>query len=209
MPRVICRAFSTPTLHDMRRFRPILAILLVLVATLSWWLRDSPAPQTAARDHKGPREFDYYIRGLDVTRMTPEGKPAHRLRAGHVRHFTDDDTTQLMQPRLTVFQEQAPPWEVDAERGLVSGDGDLVLLNGDVLIERAGDAKNRPVRIVTSNLRVQPREDYAETDEHVRVESHADWLDATGMQAWLRPPSRLKFLSQVKGYYVSSSANTD
>ena len=98
---------------------------------------------------------------------------------------------------------------MDAEGALVSADGDLVLLSGDVLIERAGDADNRPMRIVTRNLRVQPREDYAETDEKVRVSSNADWLNATGMQAWLRPPSRLKFLSQVKGYYVPSSANTD
>ena len=193
----------------MKRARPILAVLLVLAAALSWWLRDSPAPQTAATAHKGPRDSDYYIRGLDVTRMTPGGSPAHRLRAEQVRHFTDDDTTQMERPHLTVFQDQAPPWEVDADSALISADGDLVLLHGDVLIERSGDADNRPMRIVTRNLRVQPREDYAETDEKVRVTSNADWLDATGMQAWLRPPTRLKFLSQVKGHYVPSSANTD
>ena len=193
----------------MRRFRPVLALLLVLAAALSWWLRDSTPPQSADTERKGPRDSDYHIRGLDVTRMTPDGAPAHRLQARQVRHFTDDDTTQLEQPHLTVFQDQAPPWEVDADSALVSADGDLVLLNGDVLIERAGDANNRPMNIVTRNLRVQPREDYAETDEKVRVTSNADWLDATGMQAWLRPPSRLKFLSQVKGYYVPSSAHTD
>ena len=193
----------------MKSARPFLALLLVLAAALSWWLRETPPPQTAATEHKGPRDTDYYIRGLDVMRMTPSGTPAHRLQAEQVRHFTDDDTTQLEQPHLTVFQDQAPPWEVDADSALVSADGDLVLLNGDVLIERAGDANNRPMHIVTRNLRVQPREDYAETDEKVRVTSNADWLDATGMQAWLRPPSRLKFLSQVKGYYVPSSANTD
>ncbi len=193
----------------MRRFRPILAVLLVLAAALSWWLRDVPVPKGMTEPTKGPRDSDYYIRGLDVTRMTPDGTPAHRLRAEQVRHFTDDDTTRMEQPRLTVYQDQAPPWEVDAEAALVSADGDLVLLSGDVLIERAGQGDIRPMRIVTRNLRVQPREDYAETDEKVRVVSNADWLNATGMQAWLRPPSRLKFLSQVKGYYVPSSANTD
>lgn len=71
-----------------------------------------------------------------------------------------------------------------------------------MLIEREAGTTTRPMRIVTSELRVQPSEDYAETDEKVRVESDADWLDAVGLQAWLRPPSRLKFLSQVKGYYV-------
>ena len=60
----------------------------------------------------------------------------------------------------------------------------------------------RPMRMHTRDLRVQPRQDYAETDEKVRVDSDVDWLEAVGMQAWLRPPSRIKFLSQVKGHHV-------
>jgi lipopolysaccharide export system protein LptC len=91
---------------------------------------------------------------------------------------------------------------VDSETAWVSADGTLILLQGDVLITREGDSDDRPMRIVTSNLRVQPEQDYAETDEKVRVISETDWVDSIGMQAWMRPPSRLKFLSQVKGYYV-------
>ncbi|MCB1803263.1 MAG: LPS export ABC transporter periplasmic protein LptC, partial [Gammaproteobacteria bacterium] len=121
-------------------------------------------------------------------------------------HFTDDDTTELQQPRLTVYQLDSPPWQVDADGALVSSDGSLILLSGEVAIERAGGSNSRPVRMTTRNLRVQPKQDYAETDEKVRVETDRDWLDATGMQAWFRPPSRLKFLSQVKGYYVPDAA---
>jgi lipopolysaccharide export system protein LptC len=65
------------------------------------------------------------------------------------------------------------------------------------------------MRIDTTNLRVQPHQDYAETDEHVRVVSEANWVDATGMQAWLRPPTRLKFLSEVTGYYVPQADSSD
>lgn len=193
----------------MRYLRPLLVVLLVLAAGLSWQLRERPQAQAPTVERKGPRTIDYHITGLDVTRMTPAGRPAHRLRAERALHFTDDDTTQLQRPHLTVYQDDSPPWEVDADDALVSADGEWVLLNGDVLIERAGDDDDRPMRIITRELRVQPREDYAETDEKVRVESESDWLDATGMQAWLRPPSRLKFLSQVKGYYVPRIANTD
>lgn len=186
----------------MRRLRPLLLLLVIAAALASWWLGDRPTetPQQARRD--GPRLIDYYLTGLDVTRMTPDGRPAHRLTAREMRHYTDDDTSEVQTAHLTVFQGDAPPWEVDAERAWVSADGGLILLSGEVLIERAGDAERQPMRIVTRELRVQPREDYAETDEKVRVETDTDWLDATGMQAWLRPPSRLKFLSQVKGYYV-------
>jgi lipopolysaccharide export system protein LptC len=189
----------------MRRYGPLLALLLIAVAALSWWLLQAPVEtgEATAQGPRsgGPRQVDYTIAGLDVIRMTEAGRPAHRLRAERLRHFIDDDTTELSEPRLTVFQDESPPWEVEAEHALVSADGSLLLLSGEVRIDRAGDAENPPLRVLTRDLRVQPGEDYAETDEKVRVETDTDWIDAVGMQAWLRPPSRLKFLSQVKGYY--------
>jgi len=186
----------------MSRFRILLVLVMFAAAVVSWQMvqQEDPAPQTA--HPSGPRQIDYYVTGLDVTRMTLTGIPAHRLRAENLHHYTDDETTELQQPHLTVFQDDAPPWEVDSERAWVSPDGSLVLLSGEVLIEREGDANNRPMRILTRELRVQPEQDYAETDEKVRVESESDWLVAVGMQAWLRPPSRLKFLSQVNSYHV-------
>jgi len=175
---------------------------MVVAAIASWRLVEREAPLSPPVAHSGQRTIDYYVTGLDVTRMTAAGKPAHRLLATNLRHYTDDDTTELKQPRLTVYQDETPPWEIDAASAWMSADGSLVLLSGEVVIQREADSNNRPVRILTRDVRVQPREDYAETDEKVRVESESDWLDAVGMQAWLRPPSRLKFLSQVKGFYV-------
>jgi lipopolysaccharide export system protein LptC len=186
----------------LRRFRPLLALVLVVAAVASWQLVEQTAPPQPPVAHSGQREVDHYVTGFDVVRMTQAGQPAHRLRAASLRHYTDDDTTELGRPQLTIFQDDAPPWEIDAERAWVSADGSLVLLSGDVRIERAGGSMTRPMRMHTRDLRVQPRQDYAETDEKVRVDSDVDWLEAVGMQAWLRPPSRIKFLSQVKGHHV-------
>ncbi len=186
----------------MRRYRPILALVVIAAALLSWLLVGDDDAQRAATTQQDTREIDYTVTDLDVTRMTEAGLPAHRLRATLLHHFIDDQTTELTRPRLTVFQGDEPPWEVDAEQAWISPDGSLVLLSGEVVITRAAHANSPPVRMVTSEMRLQPRQDYAETDEKVRVETETDRLDAVGMQAWLRPPSRLKFLSQVKGYYV-------
>ncbi|MGD1983730.1 MAG: LPS export ABC transporter periplasmic protein LptC [Chromatiaceae bacterium] len=181
----------------------VLALLVAGAALLSWWLSEPPA-ETAERSARpdGPREVAYRVRGFEVVRMTPAGIPAHRLTAETLWHFIDDDTTELDTPHLTVFQNDEPPWEIDAERAWVSSDGSLVLLSGEVIIDRAAGARSPPTTIVTRDLRVQPDQDYAETDEPVRVETDSDWLTAVGMRAWLRPPSRITFLSDVEGFYV-------
>jgi lipopolysaccharide export system protein LptC len=186
----------------VRRTGGIIALLAVL-AGASWWLGgDSPpVPEPASPLAGETRSIDYRVSGLDIIRMTPSGEPAHRLLATELRHFTDDLTTELSAPTLIVFQSDEPPWEIDAERAWMSADGSLLLLSGAVEINREGGDRTRPMHLVTRELRIQPREDYAETDEAVRVESERDWIDAVGMQAWLRPPSRIKFLSEARGYH--------
>jgi lipopolysaccharide export system protein LptC len=180
----------------------VLWTLLLLAAGLSWWLGGGGQRPSPVATHQGPREVDYYLRDFNATRMGPDGRPDRTLSARELRHFPDDDTTELAQPVLDIHQGEAPPWVVRSERGWVSANGDLILLQGAVHIERAAGPRNRPMRIDTRNLRVQPRQDYAETDERVRVRSGRDRIDATGMQAWFRAPARIKFLADVKGYYA-------
>lgn len=185
------------------RARLLAFVALAAAAAASWWLAARTDPPGQEAGAPAPGLVDYYVNGLDVTRMTPAGRPANRLRADQLRHLTGAQTTELDQPRLTVFRaDGSPPWHIDSQNAEVSADGELVLLQGDVLIERDGDATGDPVRMETRNLRFRPAQDYAETDEKVRVTSIANRITAVGMQAWLRPPSRIKFLSEVEGFYA-------
>lgn len=176
---------------------------LLLAAIGSWWLASRGGDEKPAQlGHNGNRPVDYTISHFDVVRMRPDGQPAHQLQSAYLERFTDDGSSELQQPFLTVFGEGAPPWQINSEHGRVSPDGSEVELRGAVLIQRDGDGENRAMRIETRNLRVRPDEDYAETDEQVTVTSGSDWIDGVGMQAWFGPPSRIKFLSQVKGRYA-------
>ena len=144
---------------------------------------------------------DYFVEDFTVTDMDIDGKLEQTLSAERMLHYPDDDSTELTRPHLVLYEEGAPPWKIKSETGWVSGDGQLVLLNGVVKIDRAAAPGIRPVHIATHNLRVRPKENYAETDEKVRVHSLGDVQTSTGMQAWLNEPIRLKFLSKVRGHY--------
>jgi len=145
---------------------------------------------------------DYFVNRMRVTTLTPNGRPARTLWAEHLQHFGDHVKTELSTPHLTVYQGEQPPWEITADRGWASADGELMLLQGDVEIVRGGDTTTRPVHLQTRNLRIEPSKDYAETDEPVYIVSREDRIEAIGMQAWLRKPARLRLLNKARGHYV-------
>jgi lipopolysaccharide export system protein LptC len=192
----------------MRLRRPRAGLLLGLavaaLAALSWWLaRDVERAHRLSGGPRDSREIDYYLRTLDFSTFSEQGELARTLKSPELRHYADDDSTELDRPHLTIYKNDAPPWRVRSDTGWVSPDGKLVKLHGDVLIERDAGRDIRPMRIVTRSMRVEPERDYAETDEPVTVTSLNDRIDSVGMQAWLREPGRIKFLSQVRGHYAA------
>ncbi len=158
--------------------------------------------ESAPRVSSGARSVDYFIDNLQVTTMNKEGKPARTLQAQSLRHYKDDETTELDNPYLKVTGDNKSPWEVKSATGWVSADGELVILTGNVDIQRKAAADVRPLHLVTENLHIQPEKDYAETDAPVVISSDESTLSGTGMQAWLAHPARIKLNDQTRGHYV-------
>jgi len=186
-----------------RRFTVWICTGILLAGIGSWWLaRHDRDENKQASPIGNPNAPDYYVKDLDATTMTSAGDPARSLKTPLMRHLPIDDVTEISMPRFSVYQDDGPPWQVRAKRGRISADGDVILLQGEVKIEKAGTPEERPMRLLTRELRIQPAQDYAETDEPVRVSSNDEEIEATGMQAWLRKPIKLKFLSRARGHYV-------
>lgn len=185
--------------HDRRAL--FIGLFLTLLAIGTGWLnlthREDPP-----RVSRAPHLPDFWVEGFNALTMDAEGRPARRLTASLMRHFEDDGTTELTAPVLLVYEPGLPPWHIRSERGWMSGDGNLLLLQGEVLIDREASERSRPVHLVTRDLRVQPREDYAETDQAVHAESGPHWVTSQGLEAWLRAPVRIKLLAQVRGHYA-------
>jgi len=174
--------------------------LLVVLALGVWAIQQMQerADQQVVQQGRSP---EYFVENLKLTSLDKAGIPRRVLRARRVMHYDDDGTTELEQPHLTVYDPQKPPWQISSAGGWVSAQGDLVLLEGDVVIVRQEGPGNRPLRILTESLRVRPNDDYAETDQFVQVFSRNDWLESEGAKVWLAQPVRIKFLSKVRGRY--------
>lgn len=173
--------------------------LFVLLVGGSWWLaRQTPE---SVPYQPTPHSPDYIVEQFNITEMGLDGRPDKRLTGERMLHFPDDDSTELTRPMMTVYDGQRPPWQIRSETGWLSGDRELLLLQGQVNIDRAAAPGVRPLQLVTRDLRVQPEQNYAETDADVFSRSRADWVVSKGMQAWLAKPIRVKLLSNVRGLY--------
>ncbi|MCB1857726.1 MAG: LPS export ABC transporter periplasmic protein LptC [Gammaproteobacteria bacterium] len=173
-------------------------LVLVLVAVSGWLARK--AEVELAYQHQ-PHSPDYFLEGFVAISLGENGKPDKRLAAKRMVHYPDDDTTELTEPWMTVYDGEAPPWETRSETGLVSADGEKILLQGSVHIDRKGADGVRPARIVTRDLIITPAQEFAETTEDAFLQSGKSWIESKGMQVWFAKPSRVKLLAEVRGRY--------
>ena len=184
----------------MTRRELMLGGVLALIAGGGWWLSETVnAPEYGADD--GSRRPDYFLRMFSNTVYDEEGLPSRELAATQMRHYPKDDSTEVDEPRLTLYREGGVRWTVVAEGGKLSGDGGVLLLEGNVTIERESAEQALPIRIETADMLVYPERNLAETGEEVRIASGKSWIHAKGMRAWFDESARIKLLSNVRGRY--------
>jgi lipopolysaccharide export system protein LptC len=155
-------------------------LFLGSLTLVSWWGAEHFGPPVEKGKKLQPGKVDYYSKGLQRTVMDEAGKPKEMLVAEELVHYEDDNHSELTKPVMTLYTQSGPPWVIHAETATLPGDGEQIFLNGDVLVLRDANASGRTMRIETRNARVQPDQNYAETDEDIRVISPPDYMIGTG-----------------------------
>ncbi|PHS73758.1 MAG: LPS export ABC transporter periplasmic protein LptC [Cycloclasticus sp.] len=174
-------------------------ITLALIAAGTWWFAFLQEPEPDVFSGKPSHKIDYFLKSFDMLTLTLSGEPKQRIKADYMQHFSDDDSTEMTQPRMTMFSPGKPELHIKSETGYISSDGELILLNGAVNIKRAALKNIAPMTIDTHNLRVQLANDFVETDEFVKIKSGKNVIEGTGLQAHFREPINIKILNQARG----------
>ena len=181
----------------------LLPAILAIGIFLDWLWSDSDTSESLATPPRVVLEqrIDYRLSGLQISSMGEDGLAQRILRAQQIEHY-DDGTASLEAPSLDLKQHGETAWEIIADSGQISADGAWLILLGEVRIERKPRPGVKPLSIRTRDLRIQTQQDYAETTEKVSVTSNQDRLESIGMQAWLKHPSRIQLLADVRGFYA-------
>jgi len=186
----------------------LLTVLLSLLA-LTWWGLESDGSSADRAELGEEQVIDYFVEELELTTYGAEGAPLRHLQAEQLIHRRNSGQTLLSRPRFTLFRNGEALWHIASDSGVLTEDQSRLMLKGQVKIRRLPDPETAPLHIVTRNLLVEPQREYAETAEAVTITSNGNRIEAVGMQAWLRPPGRIKFLSQTRARYAASETQPE
>ena len=176
-------------------------LYLVVIALISWWLAELTGVVEIYHVQTPAHSPDYFSKGYTKWEMNELGTLKNKLLADEMIHYSDDSTTHMVNPIMFFHNEKTPPWVVKSETGILSRDGEDLLLNGKATIDRAKAEGVAQLTINTSELKVKPETSYAETNEWAELISPPNKTTGTGMKLTFAQPIHLQLLANVKGKY--------
>lgn len=157
-----------------------LALMLAL-ALLTFYLERTVREEEshpALRRH----DPDYMVTNFTATTYDRDGMPLSMLSAARMTHFPDDDTTELVAPRIVQTKPQEARISVSAERGSISGDGEEVFLYDNVVLLRDAEGERPAARLTTSFLHIVRDRSLVRTDREVTIVEDRRSLSGRGME---------------------------
>lgn len=142
-------------------------LLAGFLAGMSYWLELASRPPKVGNDGKSRHDPDYIVENFNVRRFDAEGLLQHTLIADRMRHFPDDDTTLIAEPRL--IYHRVPATYINARQALVDGKGEHVELSQDVRVLRAGLNGKPATEMHTERLDAFPDDEIARSSVPVKI----------------------------------------
>lgn len=177
----------------------LLVALLAAITALSFWFRIS-SQRSAQPPAAAARLPDYYLEGMERRELDQAGVLRSVLRTERLEHFSDDDSATLVRPRLEIYNDDGWTWLVQAESGWSNGAGTEVWLHGPVEIQHRDAAGDDQLHVATSELRLLPKEQFAETDRAATIREPRSVATGVGLRANLAE-NRVELLTQVTIQY--------
>ena len=176
-------------------------VLLLLLAVITFWINKTVQPPVPKIDGSSRHDPDYVMRNFVTTQTDVNGDLRYKLAAAEMRHFPDDDATELQRPRYTQFAVAKPYTQVEGLRGYVSSDGEEVQLVDNVKVTRQAFAGKGELTVETDYLNIRPNEELVTTESPVVIrQAPKTVIYATGM-IYEKKKRTVTLLHKVRAHY--------
>jgi lipopolysaccharide export system protein LptC len=191
----------------LRNGLSLLVICSLLAAFLVLW--ESPPDVFMRNTQSGaaqPRPPVAIVTNSTTRKFDTSGNLSYLFTAAESRHFqvnpkraTAKDYSIVTAPQLILYKDttSAPPWNISARQGRVTANGTIVDLHNRVVAWHPSGSGAR-TEFTTSYLRLQPVNQFAQTDKAVIMRTPGNSTDAVGMKASLKQ-NTVQLLSNVRG----------
>ena len=184
-------------LQRLREWAPVLPLLL-LGAT--YWLSQQVHTLPHEPDGSKRHDPDFIVSNLVATTLNEQGTPHFILSAQKMLHYPDNDSTHLVDLRLSSFYPYQPPVYTSARQGEISSRGNEVFLRDEVKLVRAADATQSEMTLTTTYLHAVPDLGQMDSDRPVTMTDAHNAIHAVGMK-FDNKARVIKLLAQVRSQH--------
>lgn len=158
----------------------IAAILLAVVTVTSYWYsREMRRP--TVRTPPSPGAPDFIVDRVVLTQFDDSGQARYKLFAEELSYFNENDDLDLTRPRLVSLLPDQPQLQASSARARVVNAGAQVLMQGEVLLQRAAAAGRPALTIRTERMTAIPDEERFSSDVPVLIEQGTTRLAGAAM----------------------------
>jgi lipopolysaccharide export system protein LptC len=174
------------TLDRLVAWSPVL--MLGALAALTYWLDAQVQPPSARPDGSMRHDPDLFLQDFKAITFDAQGKPRETLSASRAEHFPDDESAELATPKLSLSEPGRPTLTITADRGRIDGDRNHGDFTGHVRVDREADPAAKdprsggPVQLATEALRVDTKQQRAQTDQPVTIEDLRGIIRGQGLE---------------------------
>lgn len=182
-------------------WRTLVTLGLLLGALISGWSVWNQRRQETATFGPATRS-DYVLEEFELVALDKQGRESFTLRAPRLVRDPAKRTMDIPTPVFLIPAGNAGSdgWEVRADNGWISADGDELRLRGDVQAASAGKVRE-PTTIRTEELNVFPETKRANSPGRVVITRPRSILSGRGLQLNLAN-KQYSFQSEVRQRYV-------
>lgn len=157
--------------------------LMLFLALLTFWINQTVQEEGLSISRLNRHDPDYMLHNFVSTRTNATGNTKYVLAAIEMRHFPDNDYTELKRPRFTQFGLDKPYTQIYGQRGKISANGKLIEFNKQVKVIRQGTAEKGEMQLHTEQLTMEPDTEVAYTDLPVKIyQKPATVITGTGLR---------------------------
>lgn len=149
---------------------------------------------------------DWFMKDINYESTDHIGQLHSTLEATEILHYQKKNLSAFSHPAYTVYSLQNPPIRITANHAEAMNGEAQINLWDHVVIHQNSTKTHQEFRLLTNQLIITPKTQYATTTQPVTIIQPNLIIHAIGMKAWKIPDERIEFLSHAKGQYLPKTA---